>query len=136
METNKFFVYGTLKANGRFGKSFESVRVSVEPAKIFGFDMYNVGDRMTFPAAVPGKGIIIGEVHTFPEEHMVEILNRFDRIEGFDPNNHRDSLYIRKVTQVILTDSNTTEDVYFYQFNIPIRPSFTKVESGIWNVNK
>lgn len=133
---NKFFVYGTLKAGGRFGKEFDSIRTTAIPAVVSGFDLYSVKATggLRFPAAVPGNGRIIGELHEYPEEIVDAVLKRMDLIEGYDETFHKGSLYIRKTTKVTLIDDGTTENAYFYQFNWPIDPSYKKITTGFWEL--
>ena len=133
---NKFFVYGTLKAGGRFGKEFDLVRTTAIPAAVSGFDLYSIkaAGGLYFPAAVIGNGRIIGELHEYPKEIIKNVLKRMDVIEGYDETFDRGSLYVRKIVEATSLDDGTVENAYFYQFNWPIESNYEKITTGFWKI--
>lgn len=130
IETNKVFVYGTLKEGGHFAQEFNSVRKSSEPAEIQG-TMFSVNGM--YPAVIlEGNTVIHGEIHEF--ENFERILPRLDMIEGYNELSDPPlNLYNRSII-TITTLSGKTVEAWIYTFNRPTK-KYEEVESGIWNIN-
>ena len=95
--TRKVFVYGTLM-NGESNHHFLEESICLGIAAIEGYEMYNVG---WYPAIVPGKNTIPGELYEVHENDMTSI----DMLEG------EGSLYIRKCKET--TDKSLA---YIYEY--------------------
>ena len=131
MADEKFavFVYGTLKIGGRFSFGFDSFRLSSEKASIKNMDMFSIGGN--FPAIVPGKGIVHGELHKFQKKHESAILSRMDMVEGFDGEGNPYNLYNRVKTTVQTTSGPVEATLYI--FNQDIKGE-KKIENGVWKI--
>ena len=124
----KLFVYGTLKKGFALDGSCPTTRKSVvEGVKTSG-TLYDLGP---FPGArFNTKNIITGEVHVF--ENAEETLSIMDSIEGYNPENKKDSLFIRKVIDVVYEDGKKTK-AHAYEFNFGrYDVKQTKIKTGIW----
>ena len=124
----KLFVYGTLKKGFALDGSCPTSRRSVDDGVKTSGTLYDLGP---FPGArFNTKNTIIGEVHVF--ENAKETLVIMDSIEGYNPENKKDSLFIRKVIDVIYKDGKETK-AYAYEFNFErYNIKQTIVETGIW----
>lgn len=89
-----FFVYGTLKSGHLRGNAWPCKPLSVEPA-IVQANLYDLGP---YPAIVPGKGWVLGELWTFLEEDMAETILVLDRVEGYQELG-KGNEYERKVVE-------------------------------------
>ena len=130
-----FFVYGTLKEGGFFANNFDNIRETCKKAVLKGYDMYGIGHSGAayYPGIIPGTGEIHGEVHSYNKKAMESVLKAIDSIEGYDPNDHESSLYLRKKVLVELEDG-TEERVMVYIFNRKIHRYYDKIENGVWDV--
>lgn len=117
------FVYGTLKQgfrnhdhclDGNYDKKID--------ATITG-QLFNVG---YFPALIEKDGIVKGELYYLPENRYEEILNRLDRLEGFNPVSNN-GMYLRKL-RAAETSEGTTE-CYVYIWNNSVR-DLVKIEGN------
>lgn len=92
------FVYGTLRPGGAaFGRFAASMR-KVEPARLDGADLYDLGP---YPMAVAGAGVVWGEVlHLNPLVYHFT-LHALDRYEGYHPPTDG-GLFVRRAVQVTL----------------------------------
>lgn len=133
--TKKFFVYGTLKVGGRFAAMFDDTRTSSKKAVLKGFDLYGIGPGKTagFPGIVKGKGKVHGELHEFSDKVLSEVTEAMDRIEGYDENYEKGSLYLRKTTEVELEDG-TKEEAFVYVFNQRIGKDYPLLKEGVWKI--
>lgn len=126
---NKFFMYGTLKKNHHFDHKFLSDhRTSVQNATIRG-DIFNLGSYPTIK--LDGKGLVVGEIHTFPEECLEQIRSTLDHIEGYSKSNPEKGLYNRHKVQATLKNGEMVE-VWVYEYNGDVNPNW-KIESGEWS---
>lgn len=132
---DKFFVYGTLKVGGYFAESFDGLRTDCQIAKLKGFDLFKIGGGSLswFPGIVEGKGEVVGELHTYKEEHIKEVFTHMDAIEGYDENNPARSLYRREKAVVTLEDGSI-ETANIYIFNSKIPKEYPKINSGKWDI--
>jgi len=108
----RIFFYGTLmKDHGRIGALIREGKLRFVAAGRIEARLYNVGD---YPAAVPEKGgSVYGEVYEVSD--LDEILPRLDEYEEYDASRPDDSLFIRKVTNVVLESGGEVPAlVYFY----------------------
>lgn len=130
-----FFVYGTLKEGGFFAGNFDSLRKTCRKATLKGYDMYGIGHSGAagYPGIIPGEGIVHGEIHSYDKKDMSAILKTIDNIEGYEPSDQENSLYLRKKVTVKLEDG-TEERVMVYIFNRPIQNYYDKIKSGVWDV--
>jgi gamma-glutamylcyclotransferase (GGCT)/AIG2-like uncharacterized protein YtfP len=129
MDTESFFVYGTLKVGGRFAQQFDDVRVSSVKAEVEGFDLWHLG---SFPGIKPGAGKVIGELHEYKDPEKV--TRRMDSIEGYMPD-IKDGMYLRKRVSV-KTEDGGIKEANIYVFNLKVPPRAKKLDSGIWELPK
>ncbi|MFN8482927.1 MAG: gamma-glutamylcyclotransferase family protein [Anaerolineae bacterium] len=86
------FVYGTLRPGGAaFGRIALFVR-GIERARLPSHDLYDLG---AYPMALPGAGVVVGELLTLHSETYTYALHRLDRYEGYDAAQD-DGLYLRR----------------------------------------
>lgn len=122
-----FFVYGTLKEGGYFASAFDEIRVSSEKAILTGYNLFDLG---AFPAIKAGTGSVRGEVHRYKDQKKATEL--MDHIEGYNKNNEKDSLYLRRAVEVV-TESGEIVSAYTYVLNRDVPKHVKTVESGSWN---
>lgn len=123
-----FFVYGTLKVDGRLARPFDKARVSSIHAVLEGFDLFDLG---WFPGIKTGKGVVYGELHEYVD--TLTARTAFDKIECFNPDTPTSSLYVRE-TVTALTEDNKRVNAYVYIFNQDVdKFDARKIESGIWD---
>ena len=101
-KNRQVFVYGTLM-KGESNHYFLKNSAYINGATVDGYEMYNVG---YYPAIIPGKGKIIGELY----EVSIDDMPSIDMLEG------EGSLYIRKC-ELIKEISSKKTVAYIYEFN-------------------
>ena len=125
---NKFFVYGTLKEGRPLDrKMFAELRTDVQEGTIKG-DIYSLGPYPTIKLS--GKGMVIGEVHTFPQKHLKDVLRTMDMIEGYDSKYPDEGLYNRHKVKVTLKNGKQIT-AWAYEYNGSVK-SAKKLEDGVW----
>lgn len=92
--TASVFVYGTLKRDQCRGHLWPARPISVVAAWTRGVLM----GRADYPAMVPGDDRVLGEVWTFDDRDMPEVLRVLDEIEGTNQPGYAD-LYVRVVVE-------------------------------------
>jgi gamma-glutamylcyclotransferase (GGCT)/AIG2-like uncharacterized protein YtfP len=128
-KTNKFFVYGTLKEGRPLDrKLFAELRTSVKPARITG-SIFSLGPYPTIK--LDGKGMVIGEVHTFKEEDASRIRDIMDGIEGYSPSSPDKGLYNRHKIKATLEENGKEVTAWVYEFNGSVDPK-RKLVDGVW----
>jgi gamma-glutamylcyclotransferase (GGCT)/AIG2-like uncharacterized protein YtfP len=86
--------------------------------------LFDVG---LYPAAVPAPdGVVWGELYEVTDAPTV--LAALDEIEGYRPDDHDRSLYVRSLTGVTLPDG-TSESAWAYFYNAPLGRA-TRIPSG------
>ena len=84
-------------------------------------------DLGLYPAAVPAPdGVVRGELYEITDAPTV--LAALDEIEGYRPDDHDRSLYVRSRTAVALPDG-TSESAWAYFYNAPLGRA-TRIPSG------
>ena len=127
-ELNNFFVYGTLKVGRPLDRPrLAELRTSVKDATITG-SIFSLGPYPTIK--LDGKGIVIGEVHTFPEKEVKGVLSLLDSIEGYSERNPDKGLYNRHQVKATLEDGKTIT-AWAYEYNGKVDPK-SKLEDGVW----
>lgn len=125
IDTDFFFVYGTLKEEGYFATEFDEFRMGSEKAVVHNTALYDLGN---FPCLVPGDSIVSGEVHEY--SYPDTVLDRMDLIEGYRENDDS-SLYIRKRMEVV-TESGKRLIAFVYLFNQELGKDAKLIEDGVW----
>lgn len=135
MGKNRFFVYGTLKVGGRFAGYLDNIRTSSRQAILQNHDLFSIGQSgyAAYPGAVPGTGDIIGELHEYGGADLKSVLKILDDIEGYYEYDEKNSLYIRTRKDIFLKTGEEVE-AFVYIFNQPIKISYNKIESGVWEI--
>lgn len=127
------FVYGTLlEGFGNYSNILKGNVDSIKPATLEGFQMYSVSGG-GFPAILPGKGTVVGELMYIEERKYNHILKRLDQLEGYYETSERHSMYLRR-TMKVTTESGEEVEAYVYIWNRGIPGP--KVESGDWRSYK
>jgi len=127
-EINKFFVYGTLKEGRPLDRmKFADLRTSVEDASIVG-SIFSLGPYPTIK--LDGKGLVIGEVHTFPEKHVEDIRRTMDSIEGYNTTFPDKGLYNRHQVEATLSTGKVVT-AWAYEYNGSVDPK-KRLDEGIW----
>jgi gamma-glutamylcyclotransferase (GGCT)/AIG2-like uncharacterized protein YtfP len=84
-------------------------------------------DLGIYPAAVPApEGVVWGEVCEMTEPQAV--LAGLDEIEGYRPEDHDRSLYVRELVDVTLPDG-TQSKAWVYFYNAPLGRA-SRIPSG------
>ena len=124
----KVFVYGTLKKGRRLDrKAFADLRTSVQEATIEG-SIFDLGPYPTIK--LDGKGLVIGEVHTFPEKHMENVKRVMDSIEGYNSSYPDKGLYNCHKVKATLKDGEVVV-AWTYEYNGPVDPE-CRIKEGVW----
>ena len=104
----KVFVYGTLlRGMSRFSLLGDSQFMGLGFVKGV---LYDLGD---YPGIREGYGMVYGELYKIDNEK----LSVLDNIEGYDPAEEPNSLYIRKKSTVTLLTDGSTEEAFTYFYN-------------------
>ena len=126
----KVFVYGTLKEGRPLDrKGLADMRTSVKAATIEGsiFKFKHAG----YPTIkLDGKGLVIGEVHTFPEKHMKDVQQAMDAIEGYNRHHPDQGLYNRHEIKATLEDGKVVT-AWAYEYNGTVDQEL-RIEEGVW----
>ena len=126
----KVFVYGTLKEGRPLDrKGLADMRTSVKAATIKGsiFKFKHAG----YPTIkLDGKGLVIGEVHTFPEKHMKDVQQAMDAIEGYNRHHPDQGLYNRHEIKATLEDGKVVT-AWAYEYNGTVDQEL-RIEEGVW----
>lgn len=124
----KFFMYGTLKEGRPLDrKTFAQLRTSVQEATITG-SIFNLGPYPTIK--LDGAGMVIGEVHTFPEKHVKDVQRMMDSIEGYNASYPDKGLYNRHKVKATLDDGKVVT-AWAYEFNGSVDPK-RRLKDGVW----
>jgi gamma-glutamylcyclotransferase (GGCT)/AIG2-like uncharacterized protein YtfP len=124
---NKFFVYGTLKADQWNDRDiYRKNRISVEKAVVVG----RIFAVASFPGVkLTGDGVVYGEVHTYPEEKLAEITAAMDSLEGYKEGREYNH-YNRKIVKATLENGKEV-DAYIYEYAHDVFKEI-EIESGEW----
>ena len=93
-----YFVYGTLRPGGRYWANVEPYVAGYEPARVDGLVLYHLPEG--YPAAVPGSGIVFGDLLFIRSGSERVARDVMDEIESYDPRDEEDSLYLRRQVNV------------------------------------
>lgn len=116
MDQYPFFVYGTLLAGESNHRLFGETVKDIQDGRITG-RLFSLG---SFPMVVPGgkmfgdNGLVYGQVVTVKDADYTAVLNRLDRLEGYNPDNHVSSFYQRNLTVVTLEDERQILAWYYF----------------------
>jgi len=130
MKELKVFVYGTLKEGRPLDRqSLVSMRTSVKDATIEGSIF--AFEHASFPTIkLDGEGLVIGEVHTFPEKHMKDVVRMMDAIEGYNKKQPDKGLYNRHEVKATLKNGDVVT-AWAYEYNGSVNPEL-RIEEGLW----
>ncbi len=130
MKDLKVFVYGTLKEGRPLDRSaLANLRTSVKEATIKG-SIFTF-KHASFPTIkLDGEGLVIGEVHTFPEKHMKDVVRMMDAIEGYNASRPDKGLYNRHEVKATLENGDVVT-AWAYEYNGAVDPEL-RIEDGVW----
>jgi gamma-glutamylcyclotransferase (GGCT)/AIG2-like uncharacterized protein YtfP len=124
----RFFLYGTLKEGRPLDRpTLAKLRTKVQPATIEG-SIFDLGWYPTIK--LDGKGQVIGEVHTFPKEHVDDVRRMMDQIEGYRKDNPEKGLYNRHIIKAKLEDGSEVK-AFVYEYNGKVGDD-RRIEEGVW----
>jgi gamma-glutamylcyclotransferase (GGCT)/AIG2-like uncharacterized protein YtfP len=126
----KVFVYGTLKEGRPLDrKGLANLRTSVRAATIEG-SIFTF-KHASFPTIkLDGKGLVIGEVHTYPEKHLKDVIRTMDAIEGYNEHQPDRGLYNRHQVDATLKSGDVVT-AWAYEYNGEVNPDL-RIEKGLW----
>lgn len=120
-EPSLLFLYGTLRQGEPM---FEQLRLSDALEFVgetsFPGALYDLGD---YPGAVPGDGLVAGELHRIRDPG---ILTALDEYEEFDPANPATSLFVRQ--RIVIPEVG---EAWAYLYN-GSREHRRRLDSGEW----
>jgi len=123
-----FFMYGTLKEGRPLDRPvLASKRTAVNTATIEG-SIFNLGPYPT--VKLDGKGLVIGEVHTFPEGDLKSVQSLLDAIEGYNQSFPDQGLYNRHKVEATLYGGKMVT-AWVYEYNGSVNPK-SRLSSGVW----
>jgi gamma-glutamylcyclotransferase (GGCT)/AIG2-like uncharacterized protein YtfP len=123
--TNLVFFYGTLMSGfERPGRSRIDPKLTPEGHGSIRAALFDIG---LYPAAIPASDSRVrGEIYRMFD--TASVLDALDEIEGFHPDRHDDSLYMRLETPVTFDDGHVANAwVYFYNAPLGRAP---RIDSG------
>jgi len=110
METNAFFVYGTLKSGFCRQSAWPFPPESIQTAYVQG-KLFDLGP---YPGLGEGEEWVRGEIWTIEPRYLKATLQVLDQIEGYEGT--ADDLYQRKIATAYQEDG-TTVQAYAYFFS-------------------
>ena len=126
--STSFFMYGTLKEGRPLDRPILAAkRTSVNYATIEG-SIFDLGHYPT--VKLDGKGIVIGEVHTFPDKDLELVQSLLDYIEGYNPSYPEQGLYNRHKVKATLKGGKMVT-AWVYEYNGSVNPK-SRLSSGVW----
>ncbi|MFN8499308.1 MAG: gamma-glutamylcyclotransferase family protein [Anaerolineae bacterium] len=109
IERLPLFVYGTLRPGESAFRRIALFVKDIARAVLAGADLYDLG---AYPMALPGDGVVVGELLTLHAETYVYALHRLDHYEGYDAQ--RDGgLYLRRRVTVTTAAESVAAWTYF-----------------------
>ena len=128
--TIKVFVYGTLKEGYPLdGYCLKERKKITKNVKVDG-TLFNIGPFPGVKFNTGGK--VIGEIHEF--ENPEKVLKTMDGIEGYNPVNEKQSLFIRRM--ITIPYNNKEVEAYAYEFNFETYEiEHNIIKTGIWEEN-
>jgi len=127
---NKVFVYGTLKEGRPLDRrGIANLRCDVADATIEG-SIFNFKHAGYPTIKLDGEGLVIGEVHTFPEKHMAEVVQIMDAIEGYNKHDPKKGLYNRHKIKATLKNGDVVI-AWAYEYNGTVDPEL-RIKEGVW----
>lgn len=140
METDFFFVYGTLKVGGYYANDFDKLRISSEKAIINNMNLYKIS---YYPGILPGIGTVTGELHEYKNPEIV--IQLMDRIEGYKPKLKPELSLFKRKRMVVITEAGKEVEANLYIYNYKITRKEVKsykyqiegatlIKNGIWNI--
>lgn len=120
---SSFFVYGTLKRGQCREHVWPCEPLSVKTAWLRG-ELYS---RVDYPALRSGEDRVQGEVWTFADHQLEQVLPVIDAIEGTD-GNRPDDLYHRFTVEAFELSGSTLGQVMTYRYvRDPLSDGFVRL---------
>lgn len=131
-ESNKIFVYGTLKRGGQLHSTIGSKVIGWKEGILRAADLYNAG---WYPIAKYTPRIereVYGELLVFRPQDMDGILDALDRIEAVEQG-----LFYRTIRFIKdRFDPNLEHKAYVYLGTSQQVNGLERIESGVWDNNQ
>ncbi len=123
------FVYGTLRpgSSAHARRILKSSAEHVGKGEVRSARMFDLGE---YPGAVRTRSkreFIIGDVFRINKSKLSEVMEALDAYEEFDPSDPKGSLYVRKITNVKVEDTDLK--AWIYWFNRPVEQA-VPIEEG------
>lgn len=123
---NKIFVYGTLEKTAFFSDLINKGEIRYIGNGKIQAKLYDLGE---YPGAVEDKeNYVYGRV--YEAKNIDKILPIFDGYEEFYPNKPENSLFIRKVIEVIM-ENDETLNAFVYIYNRSVE-RMKVISTGVW----
>lgn len=126
----RILVYGTLRKGHAPNRELVIRRAEFKgEVRVPGYDMYKLG---WFPGAKENpdnKDGIVGELYEIPDNMVEEVTKHLDYYEGYLPDNHKQSLFLR--TEVNVQGEPAT--MYLYNGKTEDLEFVEKIPSGDWS---
>jgi gamma-glutamylcyclotransferase (GGCT)/AIG2-like uncharacterized protein YtfP len=123
--TDFVFFYGTLMGGfDRPGRSRIDSKLILQGRGSIRAALFDLG---IYPAAVPAsESCVLGEIYRMVDS--ADVLDALDEIEGFHPDRHDDSLYLR-VEAPVTFENGRVESAWVYFYNAPLGRAH-RIDSG------
>lgn len=123
--TDLVFFYGTLMSGfKRPGRSRVDPKLTPEGRGSIQAALFDVG---IYPAAIPASDSRVrGEIYRMFDS--ASVLDALDEIEGFHPDRHDESLYVR-VEAAVTFDAGPVANAWVYFYNAPLGRA-QRIDSG------
>jgi gamma-glutamylcyclotransferase (GGCT)/AIG2-like uncharacterized protein YtfP len=120
------FVYGSLRAGRKYHHFLEGAPLVAEQAWTRGL-LYDTG--WGYPAMIPGRGIVHGEIYRVDRER----LKRIDHLEDFHGPGDPRNTYERVVRTVWTPVGTVSCFLYLYVDSNRLRVRGRRIRSGVWS---
>jgi len=125
-----FFVYGTLLPDQPNFFLWESDITVMEPAVFLGGRLYDMGYYPMLVTAV-SPATVKGMVITVDFGKYEAVLQRLDKLEGYDPEQPEESGYQRQVAEIVLANGRSRR-AWVYLGDIALVQAKPIVINGDW----
>lgn len=119
------FVYGTLRHGQENYTLLRGYTLSEVAARVEGHTLYSLN---SYPVAVPGTGIVMGELLTFSPNVYTDVL---DQLDGFEHDGRLHRGILRRQTCRAQTATGVVT-AWIYRAESVELPETARIESGDW----
>jgi len=132
MKQLPFFVYGTLLPGQPNAHLWRRLVQEEQVASFAHGLLYDMGSFPMLLAASPDRGsVICGRLLTPKPDKYLEVLTRFDNLEGYNPDDLDASAFWRTEVNVCLSN-NRQRSAWVYLGNPRYAEGLTPIDGGHW----